>query len=217
MTGAGKDHRVILASTSPRRRELLRWLGIAFEVLGSQVEEEEPAGADPRGIAADLALQKAHAVARMRPGYDVIGADTVVSVDGVSLGKPADEAGAFQMLERLAGRDHEVITAVAVVRGAELRHGVVVSRVTMRASSPAEIKAYVATKEPFDKAGGYALQGQGGALVESVHGCTLTVVGFPLCLVRSLLDGRDDPTIEDFRVCDRAAQENYPRAIRGFH
>lgn len=217
MTGGRNGPILILASTSPRRQELLKWLGLPFEVRGSQVEEHEPAGVAPRLVAEELAIQKARAVAANWPDALVLAADTVVALDGVSLGKPADEVSAIHMLEQLSGRKHDVITGVAVVDNGSARRGAVISRVSMHDVGRPELEAYAATSEPYDKAGGYALQGQGGALVEHVDGCVLTVVGFPLCLVRALLDGRGTPDENDVKICERAAEASYRLSIRGSH
>ena len=217
MAGVKDGQKLVLASTSPRRKELLHWMGLPFQVLKSGVDEYEPPEVDPRLIAEDLALQKARAVAETCPDALVIGADTVVAVDGVSLGKPVDKASALLMLERLKGRDHEVITGVAVVARDRTWHGVVVSRVTMRDTGSGEIEKYVATSEPYDKAGGYALQGHGGALVERVQGCMLAVVGFPVCLVNAFLHGRESPGEQDVHLCAEAAAANYPGRLLGSH
>lgn len=217
MTGVRNGQKLILASTSPRRRELLTCLGLPFEVLDSRVEEHEPPGVDPSIIAQQLALEKARAVTALRPDAMVVAADTVVAVDGVSLGKPADRTSALRMLELLSGREHEVITSVAVLKNGDTRGGMVISRVTMRDAGRQELEEYVATAEPYDKAGGYALQGRGGALVEGVRGCTLAVVGFPLCLVHALMNDRDTPNHEDIRICEAAADAAYPGSVRGSH
>jgi septum formation protein len=190
---------------------------VPFEVLNSQVEEHEPPGVDPRLVAKHLALEKGRAVAAIRPEAMVVAADTVVAVDRVSLGKPADQAGAMRMLEFLSGREHEVITSVAVLNNGDTRNGVVISRVTMRDADKQELAEYVPSAEPYDKAGGYALQGRGGALVESVRGCTLAVVGFPLCLVHALLHDRETPNEDDIKICEEAADAAYPGSVRGSH
>jgi septum formation protein len=190
---------LVLASGSPRRRELLKRLGVDYEVSPSQVEEREPLPEeDPTDYALTLARQKAEAVARSRPDAVVLAADTVVALDGHILGKPADEADALRMLCLLRGKRHLVVTAVAVRCGQEERTGAVPATVSMRSFSEAEARQYVETGEPMDKAGGYAVQGKGGALVDAVDGCYNTVVGLPLCLTAQLLqdcgiDARQDP------------------------
>ena len=186
--------RLILASASPRRRELLAGLGLPFEVRPSAVEEPLPAGTPATGLARALALEKARDVAgrvAREPGDPavVLGADTLVVLDGQPLGKPGSAAEARAMLAALAGRTHEVVTAVALV---ETRSGrevteTVVSRVEMRPYGVAEIEAYLATGEPYDKAGAYAVQGEGGRLVARVLGCYTNVVGLPVKTAARLL------------------------------
>ena len=136
-----------------------------------------------------LALRKARAVATMRPADVVLGADTIVVIDGRALGKPADAADARAMLQTLCGRTHEVMTGVAVVDAVSGREAAdtVISRVTMRAYSNAAIDAYVAGGEPLDKAGAYAIQGEGGALVAGLVGSRSNVVGLPLAATATLL------------------------------
>jgi septum formation protein len=138
---------------------------------------------------ARLALRKARAVAATRSSAVVVGADTIVVIDGRALGKPADTADARAMLRALRGRTHEVMTGVAVVDAASGRHAVdtVISRVTMRAYSDAALDAYVAGGEPLDKAGAYAIQGAGGALVTGLEGSRSNVVGLPLAVTAALL------------------------------
>ncbi|PYO14786.1 MAG: septum formation protein Maf [Candidatus Rokuibacteriota bacterium] len=181
--------RLILASQSPRRRELMLRIWGEFEVVPSEIEEVLDEG--PTGDAvAQLALRKARAVAgRVGVGV-VLGADTVVVVDGVVLGKPSGPEEARGMLVRLRGRWHEVITGVAVVdagteRGAS---ATAVSRVLMADYSDATVEAYVASGSPFDKAGGYAIQDLGGALVDGVVGSYTNVIGLPVEATRRLLE-----------------------------
>ena len=172
---------LILASASPRRRELLRTLCPDFRVVPSDLEETLAAGS-PRAAAAGLALDKARAVAARVGEGVVLGADTIVVIDGQALGKPAGPDEARAMLRRLRGREHEVITGVAVVdaRTGRSEATAVVSRVRMTEYGEAEIEAYVATDEPLDKAGAYAIQGRGGALVAGLEGSFSNVVGLPL-------------------------------------
>ena len=172
---------LILASASPRRRELLRTLCPDFRVMPSDLEETLAAGS-PRAAAAGLALDKARAVAARNGEGVVLGADTIVVIDGQALGKPAGPDEARAMLRRLRGREHEVITGVAVVdaRTGRSEATEVVSRVRMTEYGEAEIEAYVATDEPLDKAGAYAIQGRGGALVAGLEGSFSNVVGLPL-------------------------------------
>jgi septum formation protein len=180
---------LVLASASPRRRELLVRLGLPFAVVPSDAPEEIASGASLLDAVAALAARKAATVAGRREVGLVVGADTVVVLDGLPLGKPADAGDAARMLRLLRGRTHDVVTGVAVVDAATGRtaRSAVSSVVQMRSFSDAEIAAYVATGEPFDKAGGYAIQGAGGALVAAVDGCYLNVVGLPLCELAALL------------------------------
>jgi septum formation protein len=180
--------RVILASSSPRRRTLLATLGIPFEVIPSGIDEPLLPGVAPADLAVRLALAKARDVAGRAGPAVVLGADTLVVLDGRALGKPESRADARAMLAALAGRTHEVVTAVAVIGLDAAAHvATVASRVVMRAYSPAEIEAYVATGESDDKAGGYAVQGDGGHLVARVEGCYTNVVGLPVGAVTRLL------------------------------
>lgn len=182
---------LILASSSPRRRELLARLGVAFEVVPSGVEEPPPRpGQDPAAYALELAKLKAADVAARHPDDIIVGADTVVSIDDKILGKPRDEGDAVRMLELLAGREHAVSTGVAVCCGS-LKGTVVTTRVAMLPVSRLDIERYVRTGEPMDKAGAYGIQGLGGKLVERIDGCYNTVVGLPLCLTADLLASCD--------------------------
>lgn len=179
---------MILASASPRRRELLRFICPNFDVVPSGVDETLDEAPSPEA-AARLALRKARAVARRAGHGIVLAADTLVVVDGLALGKPSDAENARAMLRRLSGRRHHVITGVAVIdAGLRERSGAVVSQVFMRELGAAEIEAYVASGEPDDKAGAYAIQGLGGRLVAALLGSYTNVVGLPLPCVRLLLD-----------------------------
>lgn len=179
---------LVLASASPRRRELLGLLGVAFTVDASGADETPPDGATPEETARFLALVKAREVAARHPGAYILGADTLVTIDGLLLGKPRDAADGARMLRLLRGRAHRVPTGVALTApdGAETSL-VETARVTMHPYTEVAIGSYLATGEPFDKAGAYAVQGAGGALVVSVAGCYTTVVGLPLCRVATLL------------------------------
>jgi septum formation protein len=181
--------RLILASGSPRRRELLTALGIPFIVVVSNEPEPLLEGISPREQTVQLALRKARAVASAQSGGWVLGADTIVVLDGEILGKPEDPADAVAMLQRLRGRDHEVYTGLALVNAAtsEEHTSSVPATVSMRDASDDEIATYVATGEPLDKAGAYGIQGLGGALVAGYDGCFNTIVGLPLCGVAALL------------------------------
>lgn len=183
--------RLVLASASPRRRRLLAGLGVAFEARATDSDETPAPGESPRELVVRLALAKARAAAR--PGEIALGADTEVALDGRVLGKPADADDARRMLRRLSGRVHEVWSGVAVVRaerdGEPAREwtGARLSRVTFRALGDAEIDAYVASGDPFDKAGAYAIQGGAAGFVAAVDGDVDNVVGLPLALVGELL------------------------------
>lgn len=179
---------LILASTSPRRRHLLAELDVPFSVVPSGVDERDPyEGEDPREYVLTLAREKAESVARGHPHDTVLAADTTVSVNGLILGKPVSEDDAMRMLRLLAGRDHTVTTGVVVVCGKTALGGAVASRVSMRPFRESEARRYVASGEPMDKAGGYAVQEFGGSFVERVVGCYNAVVGLPLCLTSDLL------------------------------
>lgn len=179
--------RVILASASPRRRELLTLIGIAHEVRPADVDESVFADEAPAPHAERLARAKAHALAGAHPHAVVIAADTIVVVDGDILGKPRDVAHAAEMLLRLAGREHTVYTAVAVARDERTESAVEAVRVTMRALSEGEVAAYIATGEPMDKAGAYGIQGFGATIVERVDGDYFSVMGLGLRRLVELL------------------------------
>lgn len=187
---------LILASGSPRRRELLRLLGVPFQVAVSKVPEPPFAGGDPAAYAVELALSKARQVAggRIRPAT-VLGADTIVVVDGQVFGKPHDAAEAAAMLRALSGRTHEVITGLAVVgpEPAQDETTSVTTAVTFRTLDPAMIVRYVASGEPLDKAGAYAIQGRAAALVTELAGDYFNVVGLPVATVAELLARRGYP------------------------
>jgi|SRR5690606_23403093 len=183
---------LVLASGSPRRRELLARAGVPFEVRPADVDERPRPGETPRALAARLALEKARAVARAlgpEPARLVLGADTIVVLGADVLGKPADPDDAERLLGRLVGRAHRVLTAVALVESATLaaRSALVESRVVMRAAEPGEIRRYVATGEPLDKAGAYAAQGEGRRFIERIEGSETNVIGLPLDETLALL------------------------------
>lgn len=178
--------RVILASASPRRAALLRQAGIRFTTAPTGVEGDVgPPGPDPAQYVERAALAKARSGAADVTDGLVVGADTLVAVDGEALGKPRDEAEAARMLRRLSGRTHEVLTGLALVEvgsGQERRAAATHerTRVTFRDLSEGDIGAYVATGEPMDKAGGYGIQERGALLVSGIEGCYTNVVGLPL-------------------------------------
>ena len=182
------DPSIVLASASPRRRELLAQLGIACIVRPAEIDETPMSGERPDDYVLRVARAKATAVADPRDDEaTVLGADTAVVVDGELLGKPRgpDEAGA--MLRRLSGRVHEVISAVVIVRGTRVVSRTVTTRVTMRVLEDREIAAYCETDEPYDKAGGYAVQGYAAAFISHLEGSYTGVVGLPLFETAELL------------------------------
>ncbi|NUS47937.1 MAG: septum formation inhibitor Maf [Gemmatimonadaceae bacterium] len=172
--------RVILASQSPRRRELLQLVGIPHTVQPADVDEVYRPGEEPMAHARRLAREKAATVAAADPEALVVGSDTIVVVDGDVLGKPRDEAHAAEMLTRLSGRSHVVMTAVAVRWGGRERSAVEVVGVTFHPLTVEDIQAYIATREPMDKAGAYGIQGFGATIVERVDGDYFAVMGLPL-------------------------------------
>ena len=182
-----ETRRLILASGSPRRRELLSRMGYTFEICTPDVDEHVV------GLAAEivhtLAQRKARAAAVHYSDGVIIASDTLVSLDGMPLGKPADEADACRMLRALSGREHEVFTGICLIDAATGREEVCVDRtgVWFRTLSDAEIREYVATGEPMDKAGAYAIQGGAGKFVEMLDGSFENVVGFPVEVVGRML------------------------------
>ncbi|HWP80286.1 MAG TPA: Maf family protein [Candidatus Acidoferrum sp.] len=178
---------IVLASASPRRRELLSGLGLAFEVAAADIDEEAVTAPTPQELVKELALQKARAVAKVRPDALVIGADTVVFKDGRIFGKPQDEADAADMLRALSGDIHTVATGVALVSPETEIADVVTAQVTFKTLTEGEIKRYIATGEPFDKAGGYGIQGRAAAMIREISGDYYTVVGLPVCRLGELL------------------------------
>ena len=193
--------KLILASASPRRRELLAQAGYRFEVQPSSVPEARRPGEDAIRFATRLAREKAEEVFARRQAAGiaetamVLGADTVVVCDAEVLGKPADAADAERMLLLLSGRTHHVVTGVAVVWGSSSPPAVEIAaeltQVTVQTLLPEEVSRYVATGEPMDKAGAYAIQGYAGRWIPRISGCYFNVVGLPLALVASLLEGAE--------------------------
>ncbi len=175
--------RIVLASSSPRRREILASLRLAFEVRPSDVDETLRAGEDPYEAAERLAREKAAAVAEGAGDALVVAADTLVVLDGAALGKPRDREDARRMLAALSGRAHDVVTGVAVSRSGREASGRELTRVVFAAMAEDEIAEYAASGEPDDKAGAYALQGIGGLFVERVEGSSSNVVGLPVRLL----------------------------------
>ncbi len=184
-----KTEAFILASGSPRRRELLRQLGFSFTVIPSRLEETNQRGMEPRGHATYYAKEKAKEVAQRYPEQWVLAADTIVVVAEEILGKPANVTEATAMLSRLSGRSHHVITGVCLLHaqcGVE-ESQTVETEVFMRRLDAADIEGYIATGEPMDKAGAYGIQGIGGCLVQRIEGSYSNVVGLPLCETVELL------------------------------
>jgi MAF protein len=184
--------RLLLASNSPRRRQLIALGGWTFETAASQVDESLPPGEPPSSYVVRLAREKARAcagTAPSEPAMVVIGADTTVVIEGEILGKPADDLEAAAMLRKLRGRVHQVFTGIAVLDTASrnMLSDLCVTDVPMRAYSDQEISAYVATGDPLDKAGAYAIQHPGFQPVATMAGCYASVMGLPLCHLTRLL------------------------------
>ncbi|MGH7614709.1 MAG: Maf family protein [Gemmatimonadales bacterium] len=179
---------IILASGSPRRRQLLEMLRIPHRVVAPDVDESRRDGEAPERYVVRLAHAKARTIVERAPGEVVLAADTTVVLAGELFGKPVDAADAVAMLSRLQGRTHEVMTAVAVARDERIEHALDVSHVTFRPADRAMLSAYVATGEPLDKAGAYAIQGLGAPLIERVEGDFFGVMGLPLRLALDLLE-----------------------------
>lgn len=180
--------RLVLASASPRRADLLRAAGFDFDVAPADVDESVRHGELAATYVARVAMEKADAVSRRFPGRLVVAADTAVVVDGVVLGKPSDQADAARMLRLLSGRVHEVLTAVAACLDGRRSSAVERSEVAFAALTDEDVARYVGTGEPFDKAGGYAIQGLASAFSRLVSGPYDNVVGLPVGCVHRLLD-----------------------------
>lgn len=194
MTMQRKPVPVILASASPRREELLRAAGLDPRIMPSDVDESVDPSLPPERLVKQLAERKAESVAdNLRKGGEregvVIGADTIVLIDGEVLGKPKDARDAVRMLERLQGKEHRVFTGVSVldVAGSKRLSAFRETLVRMKPLAPERIRHYVSTGECMDKAGAYAIQGRGALLVESIRGCYFNVVGLPLSLLDDML------------------------------
>jgi septum formation protein len=190
---------LVLASQSPRRRELLTQAGYTFEVRPAHIDEDPRAGEDPIDYVVRLAREKAEAVFQelsagameqvkeTLSSLVVLGADTTVVVDGALLAKPADAADAARMLRLLSGRTHQVITGVALATAEGTEAGAEVTAVSFLSLSDEEIEAYVASGEPMDKAGAYAIQGRAAKWIPRIEGCYFNVVGLPLARVDRML------------------------------
>jgi septum formation protein len=179
--------RLVLASASPRRADLLRAAGYVFEIDPAETDETMRPGEAANGYALRVAREKAARVSERHPDAFVIGADTIVVIDGEVLGKPVDRSDATRMLARLSDRTHDVLTGVAVRHGAREVSHVEISRVRIKALDPDEIRWYVESGEPADKAGAYAVQGRASRFVEAVEGSCANVVGLPVSRVYRLL------------------------------
>lgn len=175
--------KIILASASPRRKELLTTAGVEFEVCVKEVDETVPEGTEPVEAAKLTASKKAAAVAESHAEDIVIGADTIVVANKKILGKPKDKADAAAMLRMLSGIEHEVVTGVCIIGGRKTETFARVSRVKFYELTDEEIESYVATGEPVDKAGSYGIQGRGCTLVEHIEGDYFNIVGLPVAEV----------------------------------
>lgn len=171
---------LILASASPRRRELLELTGRTYQCISPETEESVPEGTEAQDVPEILALQKAKAVLASQPQDIVIGADTIVELDGQILGKPSSPEEAVQMLRQLSGNTHMVYTGVAILSAERQEHFTTVTKVEFYCLTEEEIQAYVSTGEPMDKAGAYGIQGKGALLVKRIHGDFYTVMGLPI-------------------------------------
>lgn len=179
---------IVLASQSPRRRELLGQLGLEFRILAPEIDERMDRSFPPADLVERISLEKARATQTLAgPEAIVVAADTVVTLDGAVLGKPRDGADAVRMLSALSGRRHHVYTGLTILRGDAQDTGHEVTEVAFRPLTPREISDYVSTGEPLDKAGAYGIQGYGSLLVESIRGDYSNVVGLPLCRLGQML------------------------------
>ncbi|MBS3917699.1 MAG: septum formation inhibitor Maf [Deltaproteobacteria bacterium] len=182
-------NRLILASKSPRRYDLLKQMGLDFDVIPSNVEEDFAQGESPREHVIRLAEAKALDVGNRFPDHWVIGADTIVYVDNIILGKPSSREEALEMLKRLSGKEHWVLTGISVHHFGKRKGDceAVQTAVKVKTLTPVEMEWYVRTGEPFDKAGGYGIQGIGSFMIESINGSYTNVVGLPLCELMQMM------------------------------
>ena len=197
---------LILASSSPRRRELLRNLGIQFEVRPAELDETQHPGEDPYHYVERLAIEKAQKV--LEPGELVLAADTIVVVDGQILGKPRDSTEAARMLGSLSAREHQVLSGVALASASKRRTvaAIASTEVTFGRIDQAEIDWYINTREPLDKAGAYAIQGLGSLFVEELRGTQSNVVGLPISTT-ALLFRQLGYRLQQFRLEDRVTDQ----------
>lgn len=183
-----KFENIVLASGSPRRKEILTQIGMKFRVVISN-EEENPKSTNPLDFPRENACAKALAVSKQEKGALVLGFDTLVFLDGKPLGKPKDEEMALKMLEKLNGRSHKVITGVALAKdGAILKASEEETEVFFRKNTLQELKDYVNSKDPMDKAGAYGIQTQGARLISGIRGCFYNVVGLPVARLLDILE-----------------------------
>ncbi len=175
--------KIILASSSPRRRELLEQAEIPFDICVKNVDETVPEGLTPAQGAEYTAQKKAQAVAFSNENNVVLGADTIVVLEGEILGKPKDKQDAIRMLTLLSGKEHQVITGVCLIKGHKIKTFHSVSKVKFYELTEKQIERYVASEEPMDKAGAYGIQGKGSVLIEEIHGDYFNIVGLPVARV----------------------------------
>lgn len=179
--------RLILASASPRRRELLAQIGLRFEVIPAHIDETRRIAETPAAYVQRLALEKAHAVRVLHPEAFVLGADTTVAIDGDALGKPEDRADAERMLRALSGRTHQVQTALALLSPHSQRTALETTNVTFAPITEEELQHYLGGAEPYDKAGAYGIQGYAARWIPRIEGDYFNVVGLPLAVTVQLL------------------------------
>jgi len=180
-----KNNPLILASISPRRKAILEQIGIPFEIVGSMVEETLYEGLQPEDIVCQMAILKAKSVQYVKKNRWILGADTIVVMNKKVFGKPKDSLDCHDMLLRLRGKNHRVITGFCIFNpgGKKVHHEAVITKVKIKEISESEIEAYIKTGEPFGKAGGYAIQGIGSFMIEYINGSYTNVVGLPVCEV----------------------------------
>ena len=192
------NSRLVLASKSPRRRELLKEISNQFEVAPSSIKEVLDIGLRPAENARNIARAKAESIAPSFPNSWVIGADTLVTLDDEIFGKPDDEKDAERILKRLSGREHIVVTGICVVGPQKSLDKCVVSKIKIKPLTIQEIKDYIATREPMDKAGAYAIQGKGSFMVRSFSGSKTNIIGLPIDELKVLLKKTRYPLKQNF-------------------
>lgn len=189
--------KIILASASPRRQELLKYIVPEFEVKPADIDESLPEDVPAEKAAEYLAVQKARHIAKQYPECVVIGSDTVVIIDGIILGKPADGADAERMLKLLSGRTHKVVTGVCIARGEKTDSFSCETKVKFYPLTEEEIRGYIASGEPMDKAGAYGIQGYGSLLAEGIEGDFFNVMGLPAAMLKRRLEKFIEETEEN--------------------